>query len=85
LAEEVCRIVGQSVRVVYKPLPQDDPTQRKPDITRAREWLGWEPGIPLAAGLERTVAYFRERTDRVRRSGRQAALEAVDAPSRSAE
>jgi hypothetical protein len=66
------------VRVVYKPLPQDDPTQRKPDITRAREWLGWEPTIPLADGLERTVAYFRERTDRIRRSGRQAALEAAE-------
>jgi UDP-glucuronate decarboxylase len=76
LADEVCRIVGQSVRVTYKPLPQDDPTQRQPNITRAREWLGWEPRIPLADGLERTVEYFRQRIERKRRSNRQVALEA---------
>jgi UDP-glucuronate decarboxylase len=76
LADEVCRIVGQNVRVTYKPLPQDDPTQRQPDITRAREWLGWEPRIPLADGLERTVEYFRQRIERKRRSNRQVALEA---------
>jgi len=46
---------------MHQPLPQDDPTQRKPDINRAREWLGWEPTIQLAEGLEKTVAYFRER------------------------
>jgi UDP-glucuronate decarboxylase len=60
LAEEVCRIVGGEARVSYHPLPQDDPTQRKPDITRAREWLGWEPRIALAEGLARTVAFFRD-------------------------
>ena len=43
LAERVSRIVGGEVKMVYRPLPQDDPTQRQPDITRAREWLGWEP------------------------------------------
>ena len=42
------------------PLPQDDPRQRQPDITKAREVLGWEPTVPLATGLERTIAYFRE-------------------------
>jgi UDP-glucuronate decarboxylase len=84
LADEVCRIVGQSVRVTYKPLPQDDPTQRQPDITRAREWLGWEPRIPLADGLERTVGYFRERIERKRRSNRQVALEA-DGPAAGGE
>jgi UDP-glucuronate decarboxylase len=61
LAEEVARTVGREVRLVYEPLPQDDPTQRKPDINRAREWLGWEPTLQLAEGLEKTVAYFRER------------------------
>ncbi len=76
LADEVSRIVGQSVRVTYKPLPQDDPTQRQPDITRAREWLGWEPRIPLAEGLERTIEYFRQRIERKRRSNREVALEA---------
>jgi len=64
LAEEVFRIVGGNVGVTYRPLPQDDPTQRKPDITRAREWLGWNPQIPLAEGLERTVAFFRGRRAR---------------------
>ncbi|MBA3659610.1 MAG: GDP-mannose 4,6-dehydratase, partial [Gemmatimonadales bacterium] len=61
LAEEVSRILGETTRIAYRPLPQDDPTQRKPDITRARERLGWEPAIPLADGLVRTIAYFRER------------------------
>jgi UDP-glucuronate decarboxylase len=61
LADEVARTVGKEVRLVYQALPQDDPTQRKPDITRAREWLGWEPTVPLAAGLEKTVGYFREK------------------------
>jgi nucleoside-diphosphate-sugar epimerase len=58
------------VRLVHEPLPQDDPTQRNPDITRAREWLGWEPGVQLAEGLEKTVAYFRERLglDRTKRT-----------------
>jgi UDP-glucuronate decarboxylase len=61
LADEVAQAVGREVRVTYRPLPQDDPTQRKPDITRAREWLSWEPRIQLAEGLVSTVAYFRER------------------------
>jgi UDP-glucuronate decarboxylase len=68
LAEEVTRIVGGTTRVTYKPLPQDDPTQRQPNITRARTLLAWEPTVPLADGLERTVAYFR---DRVHRPGRR--------------
>ncbi len=75
LADEVCRVVGKEVRVTYKPLPQDDPTQRKPDISRARQWLNWEPLVPLATGLERTVDYFRQRLDRKRHSSRQALLE----------
>jgi UDP-glucuronate decarboxylase len=64
LAEEVFRIVGAEARVSYHPLPQDDPTQRKPDITRAREWLGWEPRIALAEGLTKTVEFFRGRATR---------------------
>ena len=64
LAEEVLRIVGADVRISYQPLPQDDPTQRKPDIGRAREWLGWEPKIDLAEGLAHTVSYFRQRAPR---------------------
>jgi len=64
LAEEVFRIVGGEPRLAYRPLPQDDPTQRQPDITRAREWLGWEPRITLAQGLAHTVAFFRGRASR---------------------
>ncbi len=61
LAEEISKVVGQGVQLTYRPLPQDDPTQRQPDISRAREWLGWEPTVPLSQGLVRTVEYFRER------------------------
>jgi UDP-glucuronate decarboxylase len=61
LAEEVKRICNSKVEIKYLPLPQDDPRQRKPDITRAMQLLGWNPGIPLREGLEKTVAYFAER------------------------
>jgi UDP-glucuronate decarboxylase len=64
LAEEVARICGVEAAIRYEALPQDDPRQRKPDITRARELLGWEPTIPLREGLERTVAYFAGQMDR---------------------
>jgi nucleoside-diphosphate-sugar epimerase len=59
LAGLVQEITGSSSELVYEPLPVDDPTQRKPDITQAREHLGWEPTIELREGLERTAAYFR--------------------------
>ena len=58
------------MRVTYHPLPQDDPVQRKPDITRARGWLAWEPKIHLAEGLARTVAFFREFFTPEHRAGR---------------
>ncbi|HEX7316895.1 MAG TPA: UDP-glucuronic acid decarboxylase family protein [Pyrinomonadaceae bacterium] len=61
LADEVGRAAGVEVRVSYRPLPQDDPRQRQPDITRARRLLGWEPTVPLKEGLKRTVEYFAER------------------------
>jgi UDP-glucuronate decarboxylase len=67
LAEEVARICGVEAAIKYEPLPQDDPRQRKPDITRARALLGWEPTIPLREGLERTVAYFVEQTGQSRK------------------
>ena len=59
LAETVLKMVGGSSKLVFKPLPQDDPKQRQPDITLARENLGWEPKVQLEQGLEKTVAYFR--------------------------
>jgi UDP-glucuronate decarboxylase len=61
LAEEVRRICGSKSELTYLPLPEDDPRQRKPDITTAQTVLGWTPKVPLAEGLERTVQYFRER------------------------
>lgn len=60
LAEQVLEKVGSSSKLVEMPLPSDDPTQRKPDISLARQALGWEPKIQLAEGLERTIPYFRE-------------------------
>jgi UDP-glucuronate decarboxylase len=59
LAERIIPMTGGRSTLVEKPLPQDDPKQRQPDITRARETLGWEPSVALDDGLERTVAYFR--------------------------
>jgi UDP-glucuronate decarboxylase len=59
VAEMVLKLTGGRSRIIFKPLPQDDPTQRQPDITLAKNTLGWEPRVPLQEGLERTVAYFR--------------------------
>jgi UDP-glucuronate decarboxylase len=60
LAEMVVRLTKSASKIVYKPLPMDDPRQRKPDITLARERLGWEPTIALEQGLTRTIEYFRK-------------------------
>jgi UDP-glucuronate decarboxylase len=60
LAEMVLRLTGSRSRIVFRPLPADDPRQRQPDITLARSRLGWEPKVPLEEGLRRTIAYFRE-------------------------
>ena len=60
-AKEIIRATGSRSRIVFRPLPQDDPRQRQPDITRARTWLKWEPRVPLAAGLKTTIAYFRRK------------------------
>jgi dTDP-glucose 4,6-dehydratase len=56
--------VGGASEIVFKPLPQDDPRVRRPDISRAREVLGWEPKVPFEEGMRRTVAWFRERVAR---------------------
>ena len=60
LAETVIRMTGSASKLVYKPLPQDDPIQRQPDITRAQEQLGWGPEVALETGLEATIAYFEK-------------------------
>lgn len=60
LAEKILAMIPESrSKLVFKPLPADDPTQRKPDITRAKESLGWEPRVALEEGLAKTIAYFR--------------------------
>ena len=59
LAETIIRITGSKSKIVYKPLPQDDPARRKPDVTLARELLGWTPAIALEDGLRQTIDYFR--------------------------
>ena len=58
VAEMILKLTGARSKIVFKPLPQDDPTQRQPDITLAKRTLGWEPKVGLEEGLQRTVAYF---------------------------
>jgi UDP-glucuronate decarboxylase len=60
LAEKVIQQTGSKSIILQMPLPQDDPKQRKPDITKAKQLLGWEPKIDLNAGLARTIDYFRK-------------------------
>jgi UDP-glucuronate decarboxylase len=60
LAELVLKKVGGKSKITNLPLPADDPKQRRPDITLAKEALGWEPKVPLEEGLDRTIAYFRQ-------------------------
>lgn len=62
-AEEVVKLVGSKSKIIYEPLPQDDPKQRKPDITKAKELLGWEPKIDRHEGLKRTLEYFKQHID----------------------
>ncbi|EIN00150.1 NAD-dependent epimerase/dehydratase [Paraburkholderia hospita] len=60
LAETVLRLTGSRSRIEYRPLPSDDPVQRRPDITKARAHLDWEPGVMLEDGLKETIAYFKK-------------------------
>jgi UDP-glucuronate decarboxylase len=60
LAEQVLRLTGSRSKLVFKPLPMDDPKQRQPDIKLAKDILGWSPTIELAEGLDRTIRYFRD-------------------------
>ena len=62
-AEEVVALTGSSSTITYEPLPADDPKIRQPDITKAREILGWEPRVDRAEGLRRTLDYFRQAVD----------------------
>jgi dTDP-glucose 4,6-dehydratase len=58
-AREIIRATGSRSKIIFKPLPQDDPRQRQPDITKARKLLGWEPKVPLESGLVKTIEYFK--------------------------
>jgi dTDP-glucose 4,6-dehydratase len=61
IARKIIDLTGSKSRIVYRPLPEDDPKVRQPDISRARALLGWEPKVGLDEGLTRTLAYFREK------------------------
>ena len=58
-ARKIIRATGSRSKIAFKPLPQDDPKQRRPDISRARKMLGWKPKVPLEEGLKHTIEYFR--------------------------
>ncbi len=60
LAQKVIELTGAKSAVVHRPLPADDPTRRRPDITLAKQRLGWEPRVPLEEGLQRTIEWFRQ-------------------------
>jgi len=60
LAQIILEAVGSSAQIAHRPLPQDDPTQRRPDISLAKDVLGWSPTVDLTAGLSKTIDYFRE-------------------------
>ena len=60
LAQKVIELTGSKSQIVYRSMPEDDPKQRKPDITQAREVLGWEPKVQLEAGLKKTIEYFAQ-------------------------
>ena len=62
-AEAVQRLVGSHCPIVHEPLPEDDPRVRRPDISRAKELLGWEPRVGFEDGMRRTIAWFRERVN----------------------
>ena len=63
IAREILRLTGSSSKIVYRPLPEDDPKVRQPDITKARTLLGWEPNVNLEDGLRKTLAYFKEKVN----------------------
>jgi dTDP-glucose 4,6-dehydratase len=72
-AKAVLEVTGSSSRIAFCPLPEDDPKQRKPDITKAKKLLGWEPRVSLREGLEKSLQYFFEQVERMDEARKQAA------------
>jgi len=68
-AKEILALSGSKSQIEYRPLPQDDPRVRKPDITRARKVLGWEPRVNRSEGLRRTLDYFKAKVQAVKPAG----------------
>lgn len=64
LAEKVIQKIGGKSKIIFRPLPSDDPKMRRPDITLAKQQLGWEPRVTLDEGLDRIISYFREYLNR---------------------
>ena len=60
LAQNIIDITGSKSKIIYEPLPQDDPKQRKPNITKAKDLLGWEPKVDRSEGLKKTLEYFQK-------------------------
>jgi UDP-glucuronate decarboxylase len=63
LAEKILHLTSSSSRIVHKSMPEDDPPRRCPDISSAKDTLGWEPKVGLEEGLVKTIAYFKEKLD----------------------
>jgi dTDP-glucose 4,6-dehydratase len=62
-AEMILELSGSGSEIVFEPLPEDDPNRRCPDITRAKETLGWEPRVPAREGLQKTLSWFAQRSN----------------------
>ena len=58
IAQKILDLIGSKSKIIFQPLPQDDPERRKPDISLAKETLGWSPGVTMEEGLPRTIDYF---------------------------
>jgi nucleoside-diphosphate-sugar epimerase len=66
IAEKIIKLTGSRSRILFEPLPEDDPKVRRPDITRAMQLLDWAPRISLEEGLSRTIEYFRSKLEKER-------------------
>jgi nucleoside-diphosphate-sugar epimerase len=70
IAELICELTGSRSKIEHHPLPPDDPTRRRPDITKARQLLGWQPQVQAPEGIADTIEYYRQRIMPARRHTR---------------